>query len=399
MARAGRPLRRAAARGWCAAALALAASGCALVSTTGNVHEVNISQGGNEQNQEQPQLDPAGPGKGWTPAEIVAGFLAASASFANDYAIARSFLTPSEAGSLAPERLGDRGRRPGEHLAGAERAETPAGAAQQQGDAGQRHQGAAGHADRGRPVPDHRDGRQAAGRPQAKNKYTFTLVNAGNSWRISQLPTSQLMLTKDELERVYQQRNLYFLDPPGLLLVPDPVFVPQNDTVSDMATRLVTGLLGNPRGWLAGAARTAFPRGTRLVGPVRINGPNATVDLSVPAAAMTALTREQQAQLAAQLVWTLTSTSYGPAAIGLVAIEINGRTLTLNAGPYLQPKLYQDWVPSQAAASGPYFISRFGEVKELSLGKHAGPPRPGPGKVGAGPVARPGRGQLGAPAQ
>src|SRR5260370_23236271 len=146
------------------------------------------------------------------------------------------------------------------------------------------------------------------------------------------------MLTKDELQRAYQQRNLYFLSPSNQALVPDPVFVPQNDTNSDLATQLVTGLLKNPQGWLAGATRTAFPAGTKLLGPVRINGPAATVNLGVPQAAARSL---NAARVAAQLVWTLTSTSYGPAAIQAVEIQVNGQTLVRNGSPYQLPRMYQ----------------------------------------------------------
>jgi Lipoprotein LpqB beta-propeller domain/Sporulation and spore germination len=376
----------------CAAAIASAASGCALVSPSGTVHEVGIPQVGSDQNQEQPQLLPRPPGKGWTPAEIVNGFVAASASFANNYAIARLFLTPSEAASWHPDGSvtvvdslqhftppqNEPKRQPDQpsnkvthvNVMGAQLA-TLTGTGQYLASSA-----------------------PAAKTAAAKNKYIFTLVNVGNNWRISQLqllqgtqllPQQQLMLTKDELERAYQQRNLYFLDPTGRILVPDPVFVPQNDTNSDVATRLVNGLLKNPVGWLAGAAGTAFPRQT-VAGPVRINGPTATVELAMPAAAAKAMKPAQRAQLAAQLVWTLTSTSYGPAAIQIVQIQVNGHTLALNGSPYQRPKQYQDWVPEQPKSSGPYFISRAGQVKELSSPGLTAAPQAGAVRFAASPV-------------
>ena len=36
---------------------------------------------------------PVPPGHGWTPQQIVSGFLAANASFANGHAVAREYLT------------------------------------------------------------------------------------------------------------------------------------------------------------------------------------------------------------------------------------------------------------------------------------------------------------------
>jgi Lipoprotein LpqB beta-propeller domain/Sporulation and spore germination len=361
----------------CAAAIALPASGCALVPASDNVHEVTISQGGSSQNQEYPQLLPRGPGKGWTPDQIVNGFLRASASFANHFAVARAYLTKSEARSWHPGGAVT--------VMGALLQTPPNNVPKRQPDEKsypvttvQVHGAQLATLTRsGQYVP-------SPASSASRKLYNFDLIKIGKNWRISGLPTSGLMLTKDELERVYQQRNLYFLDPPRPrsrpMLVPDPVFVPQNDTSSDLATKLVNGLLHPPQGWLAGATRTAFPAGTRLLGPVSINGPNATVDLAVPRSAVRSM---KQAQLAAQLVWTLTSTSYGPTAIQIVEIQINGRMLTLNGGPYQWPKRYQDWVPDQPAPPGPYFVSPDGTVRQISSTGPTAAPQSGAAKFSA----------------
>ncbi|HEY7146677.1 MAG TPA: LpqB family beta-propeller domain-containing protein [Streptosporangiaceae bacterium] len=375
-----------------AVAVAVAASGCALVSASGTVHQVDISRNGSGQNLGYPQLLPSGPRKGWTPGQIVTGFLEANASFANHFAIARKFLTKSEARSWQPD-----------------------GAVTVVSDL---HSGPPNFVPKRQPNEQSEKetsvfvtGSQLASltgsgqyltAPGTKQSYTFQLIRVGSEWRISQMlvpvrrgdqvtqqgVSQRLMLTKDELERVYQQRNLYFLDPYGEVLVPDPVFVPQNDTSSDLATRLVRGLLNNPQGWLAGAARTAFPRGTKLAGPVSINGPNATVSLTVPGRAVTSVSEED---LAAQLVWTLTSTSYGPTPIQIVVIQVNGRTLTLNGGPFQRPKGYQEWVPAHPPDAGPYFISRSGTVRRISASGLAGS-QPGSARFSAAPVS----GQAGA---
>jgi hypothetical protein len=402
MARPGPAARRvrAAVRGaGCAAAITVAASGCALVSPSGTVHEVSIPQAGSDQNQEQPQLIPVPPGKGWTPVEIVNGFIAASASFANNYAIARQYLTPSESSSWHPTGsvtvVGDLQHFTPPQNEPKRQPDQPSNKVTHVNVAGAQLATLTGT---GQYLASSVSGAKSSA---AKNRYVFTLVNVGSNWRISQLqleqtsrqgqtqliPQQQLMLTKDELDRAYQQRNLYFLDPSGRILVPDPVFVPQIDTNSDLATRLVQGLFKNPQGWLAGAAQTAFPRGTVMLGPVRINGPNATVDLGLPAAAAKAMKPAQLDQLAAQLVWTLTSTSYGPAAIQIVQIQLNGRPLTLNGSLYQQPKQYQDWLPDQAASSGSYFVSRTSQVKELRSSGLTTAPQAGSAKFAASPVA------------
>jgi hypothetical protein len=332
-----------------------------MVPASGGVHERVIPQAGSGQNQQNPQLIPLGPVPGWSPEEIVTGFLAASASFANDPGIALEYLSRAERKSWHPNGavtvVGNLQKSPTTSLPKrqqnllSDQVTTVRVAGAQ----------LATLTDSGQYLT-------SASSSSPRIVYTFKLIKVNNQWRIDQLPTSQLMLTKAELERVYQQRNLYFLDPTGQTLVPDPVFVPQNDTNSDLATQLVRGLLKDPQGWLSGATRTAFPAGTRLLSEVKINGPDATVNLGMPAAAVRSLNPEQ---MAAQLVWTLTSTSYGPSAIQYVELQVNGQTLRLHGSQYQLPKLYQDWLPGPPTA-GPYFISHDESVRAVTGAGRAG---------------------------
>lgn len=357
-------------------AVAVVACGCAMVPASGGVHERAIPQAGSGQNQQNPQLIPLGPVPGWSPEEIVTGFLAASASFANDPDIALEYLSRAERKSWHPNGavtvVGNLQKSPTTSLPKRQR-NLPSDQVTTVRVAGAQ---LATLTDSGQYLT-------SASSSSPRIVYTFKLIKVNNQWRIDQLPTSQLMLTKAELERVYQQRNLYFLDPTGQTLVPDPVFVPQNDTNSDLATQLVRGLLKDPQGWLSGATRTAFPAGTRLLSDVKINGPDATVNLGMPAGAVRSLNREQ---MAAQLVWTLTSTSYGPSAIQYVELQVNGQTLRLQGSQYQLPKLYQDWLPGPPTA-GPYFISHDGSVRAVTGAGHAGstgplPTHPIPGQAG-----------------
>ena len=90
---------------------------------------------------------------------------------------------------------------------------------------------------------------------------------------------SQLLLTQSDFQRVYQSRDLYFLTQSGDTLVPDPVFVPQQATNTELATGLVQALLQDPRR-MAGRCRVdRVPCDSYRIGQVRINGPSATVDL------------------------------------------------------------------------------------------------------------------------
>ena len=377
--------RRLASAAALAAAVALAAGGCATVPASGSVHTQAIPQVGT--GQDNPQLIPVGPVPGGNQVAIVSGFLAANASFANDPAVALEYLTPAERDNWHPDGavtvVGNLQKSPTTSFP-KRQVSLPSDQETTVQVTGVQQATLTGS---GQYLTS-----QSAESPRIT--YEFRLIKINNQWRIDHLcevgsrprtctPTSQLLLTTEELERAYQQRNLYFLDPTGQTLVPDPVFVPQNDTNSDLATELLNGLFKDPQGWLSGAAQTAFPAGTRPLGQVKINGPVATVDLGMPAAAARSVRR---VQLAAQLVWTLTSSSFGPSAIESVELQINGQTLALNGSQYQLPKMYDTWL-SQPQTAGPYFVSQNGPVRVVTGVARAGsggplPTRLVPGQAG-----------------
>jgi hypothetical protein len=350
---------RAAAAGF---VVAVAAAGCATLPTTGQVQQVGASQNGTNQEQDYSQPVPVGPGLGWGPTQIVAGFLAASASFTDDHAVAREYLDPEAQHSWQPgwavtvvsttpttttiPTLPRPVTNQSEQLARVKvtglPVETISGSGQYQA-----YSGSSGQS------------------------YKFTLIRTANSqWRIDQLPTSQLLLTQTDFQHVYQPRDLYFLSQSGGSLVPDPVFVPQQATNTDLATGLVNALRQNPTGWLSGAAVTGFPAGSHPIGPVRINGPNATVDLG--GKAVTA-DRQKLDRMAAQLVWTLAT---GPTPVQSVELELNNRPVSIMGTQYQLPQDYQGWVPSQQAGAALYFIGSNGTVQGL----------PDAGQPGASPA-------------
>ena len=80
----------------------LALAGCVTVPTSGHVQAVNVTQGGAGGGQDYLQPIPVPPGSGWGPRQIVSGFLAANASFANDHVVARQYLTSSASQSWHP---------------------------------------------------------------------------------------------------------------------------------------------------------------------------------------------------------------------------------------------------------------------------------------------------------
>jgi hypothetical protein len=361
--RTGAGLRAAAA----AFAVAVAAAGCATMPTNGPVQEVGASQSGSSQEQDYSQPVPVGPGPGWSPKEIVAGFLAASASFTDNHAVAREYL----------DSTAQRSWQPGWAVTVVSSLKTTTAPLLPRSVINQSQQIQAVKAI-GLPVATiSGSGQYQAYSGSSSQSYPFTLIRTPDGqWRIDKLPTSQLLLTQADFQHVYQPRNLYFLSQLGRSLVPDPVFVPQQATNTALATGLVNALRQNPTGWLSGAGVTGFPAGSRPIGPVRINGPNATVDLG--GKAVTA-DRQQLERMAAQLVWTLAT---GPTPVQSVELELNNRPVSITGNQYQLPAAYRGWVPSQQAGSVLYFIGSNGTVQGLS---GAGPP--GAGQAGHFSVA------------
>jgi hypothetical protein len=346
-------------------AVAVTVAGCATLPTSGNVQPVSTGQNGPSQEQDYSQPVPVGPGPNWSPREIVAGFLAASASFTDDHAVARQYLDPAAQQSW----------QPGWAVTVVSNNLTTTSAPLLPRPVTNQSQILARVDATGLPVATISGSGQyqAYSGSSRSQSYPFTLIRTPDGqWRIDELPTSQLLLTQADFQHVYQPRDLYFLSQSGRTLVPDPVFVPQQATNTDLATGLVNALRQNPTGWLSGAAVTGFPAGSQPIGLVRINGPNATVDLG--GKAVTA-DQEQLKQMAAQLVWTLAT---GPTPVQSVELELDNRPEPIMGSQYQLPQAYQDWVPSQLAGPVLYVIGSNGTVQGL----------PDAGLPGAGQAGR-----------
>jgi Lipoprotein LpqB beta-propeller domain/Sporulation and spore germination len=309
--------------GWLVAVLAVLATvaGCAEVPVSGPLQSTKLpaSGGGGGQQQGNPccaqVMNPPQPG--WDPVQIVQNFILASAEFAEDHAIARQYLTAAASSSWRP------GPGPAVIVVAAApnvasvlppqlnstKTESVEVTAQELGSVNATGQYI--------PAPD--------GQKTLTQRFGLRQVN--HQWRIDTLPahhgkfSRELLLTRNFFRLTYQPRNLYYFDPAYKNLVPDPVFLPVN--TANPATVLVNALLAEPQGWLEGAAYSGFPAGSRAV---RVQIPpgskTAIVDVSMP---RTAATRSSLAEMSAQLVWTLTSTSYGSKTIQAVKLEVNGR--------------------------------------------------------------------------
>lgn len=356
-------------------------AGCADVPTSGLLQHTALpaGSGGGQSGSDCCGLIMRAPASGWGPSQIVLNFLVASASFGNSHGIARQYLT----------RAASRSWQPGPGPAVTVIAQPPRITSSQRPFGSQNTtvveisaQELGQVSTSGQYVPA--DG----GRAQLNQAFTLQLVN--HQWRITTLPSggvnqpsSELLLTKDLFQLAYQPRNLYYLNPAGKSrdLVPDPVFVPADS--SDPAADLVRALLVSPQGWL-GAVLSAFPPAATLRRPVQIlpGSRTAVVDLGLP---KSAAGPASVGQMASQLVWTLTSSSYGSTAIQAVKLEVNDQvwippratSAVLSRGSYPQPAL------EPPGLEDPYFLGSNGAARVLG---HQGSSAV-PGQAGTGQIA------------
>lgn len=95
--------------------------------------------------------------------------------------------------------------------------------------------------------------------PRAKSELTFSMTVEDAEWRIAD-PPDAMVVTDEWFEDRYRQVSLYFFDPTGNILVPEPVFVPRG---GQLATALMRGLLRGP-GAGNGVSRSFIPSGVAL---------------------------------------------------------------------------------------------------------------------------------------
>jgi hypothetical protein len=296
---------------------ALPAAGCVSMPSGGPVVSYPVTQGAESQDQPFVQIVPKPPGAGWKPWEIVQGFLTASASFGNNSEVALEYLTPQERKSWNPlwsavvYKDGPNVAGTAVPVTGAKNTVTVLVSGKEQASL----QGNGSYS-----VPF------ASGSPSEADQSFQLVKQADGQWRISDAPPD-LLLTSDSFNSDYQLRNLYFFDPTGHSLVPDPVYVPVRTSSPVLMNGLVSDLISPPKDWLSGGAtKTALPKGTKI-SSVTLDGVTAVVNLTGTIAKADINTMEH---VSAQLLWTLRpaqSQATGQ-AVQAVEVEVNGKPWT-----------------------------------------------------------------------
>lgn len=262
-----------------ALALALVAAvslaGCVSLPESGPVVEIEQQADASTDTGGAAAIDARPPQDGQSAAEVVKGFLDAMQAWPAELATAKEFLSAEARATWNPQGTivyedalppAGGGGRVDVRLGGATRLDARGG---WQGDL-----------------------------PADESSLSFGLVSEDGEYRIAALPPV-LVVPATWFEQRYRQVSLYFPDPSGQVLVPEPVFVGDDST---FASSLVSGLLRGPGRPLRGVVTSQLPSGLKVDLSVPVTDGTAAISLTGEASAFTPADTEA---LFAQLAWTL----------------------------------------------------------------------------------------------
>ncbi len=203
---------------------------------------------------------------------------------------------------------------------------------------------------------------------------------APGRWRIARAPDA-FMVPELWYQQHFQDATLYFFDPTGRILVPEPVHLPEGDT---LPTLLVRALLMGPQSSLSQVARSFIPPDLSIQVSVTVSAQGvAQVILRGPDPGP--LPRKTTELMLAQLAWTLRQDP----SVRAFQVTIAGRRITDASG--LSTFLvsgYRRYDPTDSGASAQLYALRAGR---LVSGPASGPTAVdgpfGAAAVGIGPFA------------
>ena len=254
---------------------AVLVAGCASLPTSGPVKEGT----GADPSTSSALFDfnPSGPNAGATPDEVVSGFLSALQATPVSTRVASEYLTPQAAEAWRPDRS--------TIVYGAQRTTSSGPIVGVQLKDAFRLDG------RGRwrgPWHGSNGGR-----------LELRLAQDHGEWRIAD-PPDAMVVPRTHFEARFQEYSLFFYDPSGSVLVPEPVYLPRG---VQAPTQLVSGLLQGPPAGTQEVERSYFPRGTHLDVGVPI-GPNGVARVALSEQVLD-LDEADLARAAGQIAWTL----------------------------------------------------------------------------------------------
>ena len=286
-------------------------------------------------------FSPPGPQAGADPEQVVAGFLTAQQATPLSTTVARQFLTERAADAWQPERrtllYGEQEVLSPPVLPARAPVTVPVAMSR-----------VFALDDTGRWV-----GRQ---RSVERAGLQFTVVRDDGEWRVAD-PPDAMVLPLTHFESRYRRFAVYFADPTGTMLVPEPVYHPLD---VQTPTLLVQALLSGPRGSERAVDRTYLPPATELVVSVPVDADGvAQVPLS---ADMLEMGRPELTVAAAQLVWTLRQVP----EVTAVRLTVEGEPVSVpGAGDVVAVDGVEQFSPLVASASTDRYGMRAGEIRQV----------------------------------
>jgi hypothetical protein len=198
---------------------------------------------------------------------------------------------------------------------------------------------------------------------EVTSEYTVTEVDG--EWRIAD-PPDGLVILEPDFARIYDEVDLFFVDPTRTRLVPDPRYLITGEA---QPTALVERLFEGPSPALRTAVRNPLG-GQSLRRAVTVDGATATVDFD----ALADDPEQVPVELFAQLVWTLDQ-----AQIRSVLVLVEGERVQIDGVPAQQT--VDDWAsydPDAVPVDGVGHYLDGGILRTVTEGD------PVPGPAGAG---------------
>ena len=171
------------------------------------------------------------------------------------------------------------------------------------------------------------------------------LVKTADGWRIDRLPNG-VFLDWQQFQQTYKRHNLYFADPTGKTVVPDPRYVAVADP-DQLPTELVSKLISGPRPEMVDSVRNLLGPPLKLRGPVtRADGGKTGIGRGYGGARIDlenlATTDPHSRQLvAAQIIWTF------------ARADINGPYVITADGAALDDRFADGWEATDVASTDP----------------------------------------------
>jgi hypothetical protein len=171
------------------------------------------------------------------------------------------------------------------------------------------------------------------------------LIKTPGGWRIDKLPNG-VFLDWQQFQATYKRSTLYFADPTGTTVVPDPRYVAVSDP-DQLATELISKLTAGPRPEMANTVRNLLGTPLKLRNPAtRADGGKTGIGRGYGGARidlenLSTTDPHSRQLLAAQIIWTLSRAG------------INGPYVINADGAPLDDRFADGWETSDVAATDP----------------------------------------------